>query len=123
MRFSIGERYSDPKCSRAIEGARPRYNSNDGVYAGVILAPGVEVGSQENYGAVFRGVESTTACAKPKKITLKEGALGLEIPFLAGFGFGGGRYDTTDESGYFFFIDGGAIGDHGSFGFGFSTTT
>jgi uncharacterized protein RhaS with RHS repeats len=45
------------------------YNSNDGAYAGVILAAGVEVGGQQNYGAVFGGVESTTSCAKPKKIT------------------------------------------------------
>jgi RHS repeat-associated protein len=99
------------------------YNSNDGAYAGTILAGGVEVGGQQNYGAVFGGVESTTLCAKPKKITLKEAAVGVEIPFLIGFGIGVGRYDTADERGYFFFVSGGAIGDHGSVGVGFSTAS
>jgi hypothetical protein len=49
--------------------------------------------------------------------------VGVEIPFLVGFGVGVGRYDTADDKGYFFFVDGGAIGDHGSLGVGFSTAT
>ena len=97
------------------------YNNNSGAYAGVILAGGLEIGSQANYIGGFEGVESTTSCATPKKIKLKEAAIGLEIPFLVGFGIGVGRYDTANDRGYFFFVDGGAIGDHGSLGFGFST--
>ena len=99
------------------------YNSNGGAYAGTIAAVGVEVGSEANYGAVFGGVESTTSCAKPKKIVLKEGSVGIEIPFLVGFSIGAGRYDTADEGGYFFFVSGGAIGDHGALGVGFSTSS
>lgn len=99
------------------------YDSNTGGYLGDILAGGVEIGSHENYFGAFLGTESTTACPSPKKITLKEISIGAEIPFLAGFGIGGGRYNTADDGGFFFFLSGGVIGQYGSLGFGFSTRT
>jgi RHS repeat-associated protein len=108
----------------AVEGiALGGYDSNSGWYAGDIGAAGVEVGGQQNYGAYFVGAESTTACRKPRKIKLKEISLGPEVPFLAGLGIGGGRYSTDEESGFFFFVSGGAIGEHGALGFGFPTST
>jgi RHS repeat-associated protein len=93
--------------------------SDGGWYLGVIGALGFELGSHDNYGAAYVGLESTTLHARPTWITLREIALGPEIPFLAGCGIGVGRFDTKDESGLYYFIEGGFIGQKGALGVGF----
>jgi RHS repeat-associated protein len=101
--------------------AKVGYSSTEGWYLGNVLARGIEIGSHENYFGYFEGLESTTSCPNPEKITLTEVSFGAEIPFLAGSGFGEGFYRTDNEQGLFFFLSGGAIGQEGAVGFGFST--
>jgi RHS repeat-associated protein len=122
--FLLGSITGGPDLPVRFEGegvALGGYSSSEGWYGGVLGAGGVEVGGVQNYAGYFIGAESTTQCRSPRKITLKELSFGPEIPFLAGIGMGGGRYVMSDESGYFFFLGGGAIGEHGALGFGFST--
>jgi len=97
------------------------YDSDKGVYAGVIGAGGVEAGSHENYIGAFKGFETTTASPTPTIIDLKEFGIGVEIPYTAGAGGGAGKYQTKDDYGVFAFASGGAIGEHGSVGVGVST--
>jgi len=124
--FLLGSITGGPDGPARLEGegvALGGYSSSEGWFGGVLGAGGVEVGGVQNYMGYFRGYESTTTkCGwPPRTITLKEISFGPEIPFLTGIGMGGGRYVMSDESGYFFFLGGGAIGEHGALGFGFST--
>jgi hypothetical protein len=56
-----------------------------------------------------------------ESITLIEGGAGWEVPFMGGLSLGAGSYFTERDEGMFFFANGGAIGEHGALGFGFST--
>jgi hypothetical protein len=47
---------------------------------------------------------------------MQELLLGIETPFLAGYGDGGGSYTAGDESGGFLSLSGGALGKHVSVG-------
>lgn len=96
------------------------YNSQEGFYAGDILAGGLEIGSHDNYVGAFRGKETTTTSPTPETIDLQEAALGVEIPYLAGVGGGAGSYQTKHDYGSFVFASGGAIGQEGALGVGFS---
>jgi len=94
------------------------WDSGKGFYTADIGAAGVEVGGHENYVARFKGKEITSDCP-PEDITINEVGLGAEVPMLGGVGVGGGTYSTSTESGFFFFIGGGVIGEKGAVGFGF----
>ena len=78
------------------------------------------MGTHENYGAWFEGSEVTTIDPCPQRVRIREFSVGVEIPYFAGLGFGIGKYNSTTDSGWFFFISGGAVGQHGAVGGGFS---
>ncbi len=98
------------------------YDRESGAYMGGIVATGVEVGSHENYGAVFVGSELTSASRTPEPILIEEVSYGVEVPWLFGFGVGGGLYEILKERGLFFYLQGGTLGQYGSVGIGFSTS-
>ena len=95
-------------------------SSKDGPYVGSVGALGMEFGGAENYYAHYLGAEWTLDChgAHQEYIRMRELSLGIEEPFLAGYGGGGGDYQTDDESGGFLFLGGGALGEHVSVGVG-----
>jgi hypothetical protein len=99
------------------------YDSDIGLYAGVITGNGVEVGSHENYIGVFKGVETTTESPRPQMISLQEVGVGIELPFVTGAGAGAGKYETQHDSGGFVFGSGGALGQYGAVGVGSSVST
>lgn len=95
------------------------YNTSSGFFAGDIFAAGMAVGGHDNYGAYFTGVETTTDHPSPVGIKIIEGSIGVELPFLGGGGVGAGVYKTSiGERGFFFFVQGGVIGQYGSVGVG-----
>jgi RHS repeat-associated protein len=96
------------------------YNSDEGLYAGDIVAGGFEYGGHQNYVGVLAGAETTTVNPAHEDIDLKEVGVGVEIPFVAGVGGGVGKYETKNDYGLFVFGSGGAMGEHGAVGFGFS---
>jgi RHS repeat-associated protein len=95
------------------------YNTRSGFFGADIGAVGLAIGGHNNYGAGFAGKEITTS-GETTSIKIGEGSIGAEIPFVGGGGIGFGVFCTGNgEKGYFFFVQGGAIGDYGSLGFGF----
>jgi hypothetical protein len=77
------------------------------------------VGGHDNYVGYFTGVEATTDNPSPVGIKIFEGSVGAEVPFLGGGGVGLGIYKTSiGERGFFFFVQGGVIGQYGSIGIG-----
>ena len=53
-------------------------------------------------------------------INLYDLGAGVEVPWLAGYGGGGGYFSTQGEHGLFFYLDGGILGEHYDGGVGFS---
>lgn len=80
----------------------------------------MEFGGEQNYYARYLGEEWTLSChgARREYIDMRELSLGIELPFLGGYGGGGGSYQEDDELGYFLFLSGGVLGEHASVGIG-----
>jgi RHS repeat-associated protein len=94
------------------------WNTSNGWFGAVIAALGVAVGSHEDYGAEFVGVESTTK-GETTPIIIYEMSVDNGEPFLGGTSVGAGVFSTgTGEFGWFFFAQGGIYGEYGSLGVG-----
>jgi RHS repeat-associated protein len=85
------------------------YSDAIGLYLGLIVAGGQEVGTEQNFGAQYTGTEyiaSTGSGFMQEQINIQELQVGPEVPELGGAGVGAGKYQTScGETGGFLYSD------------------